>query len=160
MLSPADELKTFVLPPGYRAELVASEPLIDHPILTEWDGDGRMWIIELVGYQEDLAGTTDWEPTSRVSVLEDTNQDGRMDKKTVFSEGLVLPRSLKVLSDSVLVAEPAKVWRMRWGDSGTPTRLRWPHVRTRSKTAPRESGRPKRDRKNGAEGSAAPRTCA
>ena len=113
VLSPADELKTFVLPPGYRAELVASEPLIDHPILTEWDADGRMWIIELVGYQEDLAGTTEWDPTSRVSVLEDTNRDGRMDKKTVFSEGLVLPRSLKVLSDSVLVAEPAKLWRMR-----------------------------------------------
>jgi len=113
VLSPEDELKTFVLPPGYRAELVASEPLIDHPILTEWDADGRMWIIELIGYMENIAATTEWEPTSRISVLEDTNKDGRMDKKTVFADGFILPRSLKVLSDSVLVGEPAKVWRLR-----------------------------------------------
>ena len=113
VLSPEAELKTFVLPPGYRAELVASEPMIDHPILIEWDADGRMWTIELVGYMENMAATTEWNPTSRVSVLEDTNRDGRMDKKTVFAEGLILPRALKVLSDSVLVAEPAKVWRLR-----------------------------------------------
>ena len=97
VLSPEAELKTFVLPPGYRAELVASEPLIDHPILIEWDADGRMWIIELVGYMENMAATTEWNPTSRVSVLEDTNKDGRMDKKTVFTDGLILPRALKVL---------------------------------------------------------------
>ena len=44
VLSPEAELKTFVLPPGYRAELVASEPMIDHPMLIEWDADGRMWL--------------------------------------------------------------------------------------------------------------------
>jgi mono/diheme cytochrome c family protein/glucose/arabinose dehydrogenase len=111
--SPEDELKTFFLPPGYRAELVASEPMIDHPVAFDWDADGRMWVIEMVGYMEDMAASTEWEPTSRVSILEDLDGDGRMDKKTVFADGLVLPRSIKVLADGALVAEPAKVWRMR-----------------------------------------------
>ena len=31
-LSAEEELKTFVLPPGYRAELVANEPLVVDPI--------------------------------------------------------------------------------------------------------------------------------
>src|SRR4051794_15678460 len=44
--SPDEEMKTFFLPPGYRAELVASEPLIEEPILIDWDGAGRMWVIE------------------------------------------------------------------------------------------------------------------
>ena len=48
-----------------------------------------------------------------ISVLEDTNRDGRMDKKTVFLDGLVLPRALKVLDKGVLVAEPPHLWLAR-----------------------------------------------
>ena len=36
-LSPADALKTFYMPPGYRVELVASEPLIQEPVAIDWD---------------------------------------------------------------------------------------------------------------------------
>ena len=43
------------------------------------------------------AGDDEREPNGRVVVLEDTNGDGRMDKRTVFLDGLVLPRALKVL---------------------------------------------------------------
>ena len=46
-------------------------------------------------------------------MLEDTNGDGGMDKRTVFADGLVLARSLKVLDRGVLVAEPPNVWLMR-----------------------------------------------
>ena len=49
----------------------------------------------------------------RVSVLEDTNNDGKMDKKTVFLDKLVLPRALKVLERGVLVGEPPNVWLAR-----------------------------------------------
>src|SRR5579872_3422607 len=44
--SAADEAKTFYLPPGYHAELVASEPLVVDPIFIDWDANGRMWVIE------------------------------------------------------------------------------------------------------------------
>src|SRR4051812_36053243 len=109
-LSPADEMKTFVLPPGYRAELVASEPMVENPILIDWDPSGRLWLIELIGYMQDLPATNEREPSGRISVLEDTNGDGKMDKKSVFAQGLVLPRALKVLDKGVLVAEPPHLW--------------------------------------------------
>jgi mono/diheme cytochrome c family protein/glucose/arabinose dehydrogenase len=111
-LSPADEMKTFVMPPGYRVELVASEPLIQDPILIDWDPDGRLWAIEMPSYMRDMTGSDEKSPSGRIVVLEDTNDDGVMDKRTVFADGLVLPRALKVLDHGVLVAEPPNLWLM------------------------------------------------
>src|SRR4029453_838060 len=112
-LSPEDALKTFYMPPGYRVELVASEPLIQEPVALDWDLDGRLWAVEMPGFMADIRGSNEHDPIGRVVVLEDTNADGRMDKRTVFADGLVLARSLKVLDRGVLVAEPPNVWLMR-----------------------------------------------
>src|SRR5687767_9884847 len=49
ILSPADAIKTLHLAPGYRLELVAAEPLVKDPILAEFDGDGRLWVVEMHG---------------------------------------------------------------------------------------------------------------
>ena len=113
VLSPEASMKTIVMPPGYRLELVASEPMIQEPVVIDWDPDGRLWVVEMPGYMEDMPATTERAPSGRVSVLEDTNGDGRMDKKTVFLDGLVLPRALKVLDRGVLVAEPPNLWLAR-----------------------------------------------
>ena len=113
VLSPEASMKTIVLPPGYRLELVASEPMIEEPVVIDWDPDGRLWVIEMPGYMEDMPATTELQPTGRVSVLEDTDNDGKMDKKTVFLDKLVLPRALKVLDRGVLVAEPPNLWLAR-----------------------------------------------
>jgi mono/diheme cytochrome c family protein len=111
--SPQDEMQTFVMPPGYHVELVASEPLVRDAIAIDWDADGRMWVIEMAGYMHDMAATDELQPTGRIVVLEDTNNDGRMDKRTVFMDGLVLPRALKVLDKGVLVGEPPTLWLAR-----------------------------------------------
>jgi mono/diheme cytochrome c family protein len=110
--TPEEEMKTFFLPPGYRVELVASEPLVQDPILIDWDADGRLWVIEMPGYMPEINPAADRErqPTGRIVVLDDTNQDGAMDRRTVFLDGLVLPRALKVLDRGVLIAEPPNLW--------------------------------------------------
>ena len=113
VLSPEDEMQTFRLPEGYRVELVASEPMIEEPVVIDWDTSGRLWVVEMLGYMQDLPATNEREPVGRVSVLEDVNGDGRMDKKTVFLDGLVLPRALKVLDRGVLVGEPPNLWFAR-----------------------------------------------
>ena len=111
-LSPEDALKTFYMPPGYRIELVAAEPLIQEPVALDWDLEGRLWAVEMPGFMADIRGSNEHEPIGRVVVLEDTNGDGRMDKRTIFADHLVLARSLKVLDRGVLVAEPPNVWFM------------------------------------------------
>jgi mono/diheme cytochrome c family protein/glucose/arabinose dehydrogenase len=112
-LSPEESLKTFHMPPGYRLELVAAEPLIQDPVALDWDVDGRLWAVEMPGWMPDITATGERAPVGRVVVLEDENRDGRMDKRTVFADGLVLARSLKVLDRGVLVGEPPNVWLMR-----------------------------------------------
>jgi mono/diheme cytochrome c family protein/glucose/arabinose dehydrogenase len=113
-LSPADALQTFYMPPGYRIELVAAEPLIQDPIVIDWDRQGRLWAVEMPGFVPNLtAPEPNMSPVGRVVVLEDTNKDGAMDKRTVFADGLVLPRAIKVLDRGVLVGEPPNAWLMR-----------------------------------------------
>jgi mono/diheme cytochrome c family protein/glucose/arabinose dehydrogenase len=112
-LSPAEALKTFLLPPGYSVELVASEPLIQDPVAIDWDPHGRLWAVEMSGYMRNISGANARDPVGRVIVLQDENGDGRMDKRTVFAEGLVLARAVKVLDRGVLVGEPPNAWLMR-----------------------------------------------
>lgn len=110
VLSPAEELKTIFMPPGYHLELVASEPLIQDSVVIDWDSEGRLWLIEMPGYMPDIQANHEHDPVGRVVVLQDTNGDGRMDKRTVFADGLVLARALKVLDKGVLVGEPPNLW--------------------------------------------------
>ncbi len=112
VLSAQEEMKTLVLPPGYRIELVASEPLVSDPIAIDFDADGRMWVLEMPGFMSDQESAHSREPINNVVVLEDRDGDGAMDKRTVFADKLVLPRALKVLDKGVLVAEPPNLWLM------------------------------------------------
>src|SRR3954467_783061 len=113
VLSPEDEMKQFYLPPGFHAELVAAEPLVQDPIAIDWDADGRMWVVEDAEYVPDLqAPEPNLAPIGRIAVLEDTNNDGTMDKRTVFADGLIQARAVKALDHGILVLEPPNVWLM------------------------------------------------
>jgi glucose/arabinose dehydrogenase len=101
------------MPPGYQVELVASEPLVQEPVAFDWDTSGRLWVVEMPGWMPDITAKGEHDPIGRVVVLEDENGDGRMDKRTIFAEGLVLARSVKVLDRGVLVGEPPNVWFMQ-----------------------------------------------
>ena len=111
-LPPAQALQSFYMPPGYHLELVASEPLIQDPIAIDWDAEGRIWAVEMPGFMPNITAAGEQDPVGRIVVLQDTDRDGRMDKRTVFADGLVLARAVKVLDRGVLVAEPPNVWFM------------------------------------------------
>jgi mono/diheme cytochrome c family protein/glucose/arabinose dehydrogenase len=111
--SAEDSLKTIVVPPGYRVELVAKEPLVEDPILIDFDADGRMWVVEMPAFAMGEGMRDSREGICRVAVLEDLDDDGTMDRRTVFADKLVLPRAIKTLADGVLVGEPPHLWWMR-----------------------------------------------
>jgi mono/diheme cytochrome c family protein/glucose/arabinose dehydrogenase len=112
-LSAEEEQKTFVLPSGYRVELVAKEPLVIDPIAIDFDADGRLWVLEMPGFMSEPGALNSREPVNTVAVLQDQDGDGLMDTRTVFADKLVLPRALKVLDRGVLVGEPPNLWLMK-----------------------------------------------
>ena len=112
-LSPSAAMKTFSMPPGYSVELVASEPLVQDPVAIDWDPAGRLWVVEMPGYMRTITGAHARDRVGRVIVLQDKDGDGRMDTRTVFADGLVLARAVKVLDRGVLVGEPPNAWLMR-----------------------------------------------
>ena len=93
-LTPEEEAKRFVLPPGYRMELVLADPDVNSPAVIEFDGNGRMYVAEFVSYMLDADATGEHDPTSRISRWESTEGDGNYDKHTVFADKLILPRMI------------------------------------------------------------------
>ncbi|MCO5236281.1 MAG: HEAT repeat domain-containing protein [Chitinophagaceae bacterium] len=104
-LSPEESIKKIHLPEGYRLELVAAEPMVQEPVAIEWDADGNLYVAEMLTYMQDVDGRGEDEPLSRIVKLEDTDGDGRMDKRTVYLDSLVLPRIMLSLDDRLIVQE-------------------------------------------------------
>ncbi len=112
-LAPEEALKTLKLAPGFRAELAAADPLVGDPVAMTIGPDGRIWVVEMRGFMRNADGKGEDAKIGTISVLEDTDGDGRADKRTVFLDGLVLPRALALVGDGVLVAEPPHLWYAR-----------------------------------------------
>jgi len=112
-LTPEEELATFKIAPGFHAELVAAEPMVDSPVAITWDEKGRMFVCEMRGYMHDVEGAGEDQPLGRIVMLEDTNGDGKMDKRTVFADGLIMPRAIMCVNGGLLVAEPPNLWFMK-----------------------------------------------
>jgi mono/diheme cytochrome c family protein len=113
VLPPEEAIKTIKVAPGFRLELVASEPLVHEPVCMAFDPDGRLWVVEMRSYMLDVDGKGEMNPISDVVVLEDTHGDGKYDKRTVFLDRLVLPRAISIQGDGVLIAEPPNLWFCR-----------------------------------------------
>jgi glucose/arabinose dehydrogenase/mono/diheme cytochrome c family protein len=114
----AEALKSFKLAPGFEIEAVVAEPLVEKPICLDFDPAGRMWVCEMLGYMADIDAKGEEIPSGRIVILEDTDRDGSVDKRTVFLENCLLPRAISVYEDGVLFIDQEKLcWVKRKGDS-------------------------------------------
>ena len=98
-LDAAAALKAFQVHPGFRLEPVAIEPLVTDPVSVCYDGEGRLYVVEMRGYPypEDT-------PSGNVSLLVDRDGDGRFDKSTIFVDGLSWPTSVLPYDGGVFIA--------------------------------------------------------
>lgn len=106
-------VKGLKTPPGLAATLWAAEPLVVNPTNIDIDEKGRVWYLEAINYRRKLKGLPDLrEGGDRIVILEDTNGDGRADKRTVFDESPELrsPLGIAVLGDRVYVSQSPHLW--------------------------------------------------
>ncbi len=102
----AQRQQTFEIADGYEVDLVASEPAVQEPVLTVWDGNGVMYVAEMRSYMQDENGSGTKElKNGRIKRLEDTDGDGLPDRVTIFVDGLNLPRAILPLDDRIAVRE-------------------------------------------------------
>ena len=90
-VKPADALKGISLPNEFRVQLSAAEPDVQQPIAMAWDSRGRLWVAEAKNYPDKKAGKND-----RIIILEDTDGDGRHDKRIVFYDKLEYVSGIEV----------------------------------------------------------------
>ena len=113
-LTPEEQARQFWLPAGYRLEPVLSEPVIESPGYITFDGNGRMFVVELRGYEQTLDGIDSLAPVGRISTHEDRDGDGSFEHHTVFVDGLLFPRSATPFgANSILTSQTNsdEVWK-------------------------------------------------
>ena len=88
-MSPQAAAAAMTLPRGFKATLFAAEPNVVQPIGFTFDDRGRVWVAECISYPNwDKKAKPDSTGKDRIVILDDTDNDGTFDKRTVFADDL------------------------------------------------------------------------
>ncbi len=107
--TPEQELAGLKVPPGFEVTLFASEPNIDKPINLAFDAKGRLWVTSSFEYP--FPSTQTPKGTDRITILEDTDHDGRADKFTDVSDTVNIPIGILPLNDQALTFSIPSVYK-------------------------------------------------
>lgn len=91
-LSIKEQAQRFLLPEGYAMEEVLADPKIEQSGAITFDGNGRMYVLELRSYMLNLESEGTLEPISVISRWEDKDNNGTYEMGGPFVENLVFPR--------------------------------------------------------------------
>ena len=105
-----EEIASFSIVDGFEINLYAATPMIEKPIQINFDSDGRLWICGSHIYPQ---LNVNEEPSDQIVILEDSDQDGVVDKSSIFYDKLIIP-------SGILPGQPG--WRLcgKWGQTHSP----------------------------------------
>jgi putative membrane-bound dehydrogenase-like protein len=116
-LPPEESLRRMKVPEGFEIQLFAAEPMVVNPIAFTVDERGRIWVIESFEYPNRTPPGR--MPRDRIVILEDTDGDGKANKRTVFAEGRDFPRRFDLASGievgygGCFVGAPPYLWHLK-----------------------------------------------
>jgi putative membrane-bound dehydrogenase-like protein len=121
-----EQLPAFTVPSGFVVERVAGPPLVDRPIVADFDDQGRLYVADSSGSNERVEKQLADRP-HRIVRLEDANGDGRFDSSVVFADRMMLPEGTMWLDGSLYVAAPPSIWKLTDtnGDGVADRREEW-----------------------------------
>jgi mono/diheme cytochrome c family protein len=107
---PKIKLEGYTIEEGFELKVIAAENQLKAPVAIDFDNKGRIWLVEMIGYMPNLEGIGEDEPTGRISILEDTDKNGVIDRSKIFMSKLVLPRALAHVYGGLLYTDGPKLW--------------------------------------------------
>jgi putative membrane-bound dehydrogenase-like protein len=114
------------VPPGFEVERVAGPPLVNRPIVADFDEEGRLYVADSSGSNDKVEQQLAERP-HRIVRLEDTDDDGRFDRSVVFADRMMLPEGTMWFEGSLYVAAPPSIWKLTDtdGDGVADRREEW-----------------------------------
>jgi len=101
-----DALDKIKVAEGYKLEMFASErefAELANPVQLSFDNRGRLWVGVMPSYPHYRPG--DSKPNDKLLILEDTDNDGKADKQTIFADGLHLTIGFEFAPEGVYVSQ-------------------------------------------------------
>ena len=119
-------LRSLTVPAGFVVERVAGPPLVNRPIVADFDDQGRLYVADSSGSNDKVDKQLADKP-HRIVRLEDTDGDGRFDKSVVFADKMMFPEGTMWLDGSLYVAAPPSIWKLTDtnGDGVADEREEW-----------------------------------
>lgn len=111
-LPPEEAAQGFRVPEGFHVTVAAAEPDVQNPIAMAWDARGRLWVAENYTYA-DRTRKFDLAHRDRVLILEDTDGDGRFDKRTVFTDDVQMLTGIALGFGGVWLMTPPQLVYIR-----------------------------------------------
>src|SRR4051812_9045732 len=123
---PQTSAPSLSVPPGFVVERVAGPPLVNRPIVADFDDEGRLYVADSSGSNDKVDKQLEDRP-HRIVRLEDTDGDGRFDKSVVFADRMMFPEGTRWRDGSRYVAAPPSIWKLTDtdGDGVADQREEW-----------------------------------
>ena len=124
------------IPAGYQVEIVAGPPLVERPMIIDSDEQGRLYVAESSGSNDPVEQQLEERPHS-ILRLEDSDGDGRYDRRTVFADKMMFPEGVMWFDGSLYVAAPPSIWKLTDtdGDGVADQREEWLKAKTLTRCA-------------------------
>ncbi len=108
---PSEAERTIAVQGSFRVELVAAEPLVRDPMAMEIDENGVAYVLEIPAYNEH--GKPGPRTAGSIARLEDTDGDGRFDRRTTFAGDMKYPTGLFCYQGGLFVGDPPDLLYLR-----------------------------------------------
>ncbi len=114
------------VPEGFAVERVAGPPLVDRPIVADFDERGRLYVADSSGSNAKVEQQLEERP-HRIVRLVDEDGDGRYDRSTVFADRMMFPEGAMWRDGSLYVAAPPSIWKLTDADDDgvAESRVEW-----------------------------------
>src|SRR5258706_1406850 len=129
-LAPAAQFKfpnqTLTVPDGFEIERIAGSPLVNRPIVCDFDEQGRLYVADSSGSNDNVQKQLQ-ERTHRIVRLEDSDGDGKFDKTTTFADKMMFPEGVMWFDGAVYCGAPPSIWKLEDtdGDGVADRRTEW-----------------------------------